>query len=104
MESSEEIRRVVDRLLTSARAGDADSFIGKISEHPGSLVVGTDAEEWWHPDAAPVWRRQLEETGGLPFEWDEIEAWEEGSVGWAGLQATIAAPDGPIPIRMTLLF
>jgi class 3 adenylate cyclase len=55
-------------------------------------------------DAAPVWRQQLEETGGFPFEWDEIEAWEEGSVGWAGLQATISAPEGPVPIRMTLVF
>jgi hypothetical protein len=38
------------------------------------LVIGTDAEEWWHRVDAAVWRRQFEEPGGLPLSWDEIEA------------------------------
>lgn len=103
MEQSEEIRRVVHRFLTAARSGDADAFIHRVSEHPGSVVIGTAAEEWWYPDDAPVWRRQLEETNGFPFDWDEIEAWEEGTVGWAALKATITGPGGAVPIRMTLV-
>jgi len=103
MEASEEIRRVVNRFLTAGSTGDADAFMAKISEHAGTLVVGTDEDEWWHADAAPVWRRQLEETGGFPWEFDEIEAWEEGSVGWAGVEATIAGPDGVVPMRMTFV-
>lgn len=103
MEPSEEIRRVVDRFLASARDGDADTFIARVSERRGALVVGTEAGEWWYPDAAPVWRRQFEETGGFPFSWDEIEAWEEGSVGWAATQATVTGPDGAVPLRMTFV-
>lgn len=103
MEPSEEIRRVIDRFLTAAREGDADAFLARFSEHRGALCIGTAEEEWWHADAAPVWRRQLEEMGGFPFSWEEIEAWEEGSVGWAAIQATITGPEGPVPVRMTFV-
>ena len=37
-----------------------------------------------------LWRRQLEELGGTPITWDEIEAWKEGTVGWAGVRGSIA--------------
>ncbi len=101
MESSEEICRIVDRWLVAARDGDADTFIGKISEHAGVLVIGSDAEEWWHREDDAVWRRQLEESGGFPFSWGEIEAWEEGTVGWAGAKLTIAGPEETYPFRVT---
>lgn len=103
MEPSEEIRRVVSRFLTAIRDGDADVTEAKSSNHPGVLTIGTAPEEWWYPVDAPVKRRQLEETGGFPLEWDEIEAWEEGSVGWAALKATLAVPGAPASIRMTLV-
>jgi adenylate cyclase len=104
MESSEEIRRVVERWLTAARDGDADTIIRRISEQAGVLVIGTDAEEWWHHEDAAVWRQQFEETGGFPISWDEIEAWEEGSVGWMGAKIAFAGPDGEVfPMRMTFV-
>jgi class 3 adenylate cyclase len=103
MESSEEIRRVVDRFFVAVRAGDIDTFSRKMSEHPGVLLVGTAEEEWWHGQDAPVWEAQLKEMGGLPFAWDEIEAWEEGTVGWAGANMTIAGPDETSACRSTLV-
>jgi adenylate cyclase len=101
VQPSEEICRVVERWLVSARDGEAETFVGKIADNPGVLVIGTDAEEWWHREDEAVWRRQLEESGGLPFEWDEIEAWEEGTVGWAGAKLTLAGPEESFPLRMT---
>jgi class 3 adenylate cyclase len=101
MESSEEIRRVVDRWLAAARDGDSGVFVAKVSEHPGALIIGTEEEEWWHREHAAVWERQLDEAGGFPFEWDEIEAWEEGSVGWAAARMAIAGPEQATPVRMT---
>ena len=58
------------------------------------LGIGTDDEEWFHAVDLPVWRRQVEETGGFPISWDEIEAWEEGTVGWAGSKMTIRPLSG----------
>ncbi|MGH2461999.1 MAG: adenylate/guanylate cyclase domain-containing protein [Candidatus Limnocylindria bacterium] len=94
MEPSEEIRRVVHRWLVAARDGDADGYAARISEHPGMLGIGTDDEEWFHAADIPVWRRQVEETGGFPIAWDEIEAWEEGTVGWAASKMTIRPISG----------
>jgi adenylate cyclase len=94
VEPSEEIRRVVHRWLVANRDGDADAVMARISEQQGLLAIGTDPEEWWHVAERAVWRRQLEESGGFPIEWDEIEAWEEGTVGWAGMTMTIRALGG----------
>jgi adenylate cyclase len=89
MEPSEEIRRVVHRWLVANTEGDADAVMARISEQPGMLAIGTDGDEWWHAAERAVWRRQIEESGGFPVAWDQIEAWEEGSVGWAGMKMTI---------------
>jgi len=94
MERSEEIRRVLERWFVAARDGDAEAYAARLSDHPGTLGIGTDDEEWFHAVDIPVWRRQVEETGGFPIAWDEIEAWEEGSVGWAGAKMTIRPLEG----------
>src|SRR3990172_1552599 len=93
MEPSEEIRRVIHRWMVANSEGDADAVMGKVSEHPGILAIGTDADEWWHGDERAVWSHQLKETGGFPITWDEIEAWEEGTVGWAGARMTMHGPE-----------
>jgi class 3 adenylate cyclase len=93
MEPSEEIRRVIHRWLIAIRDGDTDGAVARISDHPGLLAIGTDGQEWFHPADLPVLRRQLEETGGFRITWDEIEAWEEGSVGWAATKMTIRSLD-----------
>lgn len=97
MEPSEEIRRVVHRWLEANRDGDPDAVMARISERAGLLAIGTDAGEWWHGPERAVWRHQIEESGGFPIEWDEIEAWEEGTVGWAGMTMKLGALDGGGP-------
>src|SRR5262249_17276127 len=78
-----------------------DTVFGKVSEHPGVLSIGSDAEEWWHRNEVPVWRQQLEEFGGFPFSWSDIEAWEEGTVGWAGTRLMLVNEEGTFPTRAT---
>jgi adenylate cyclase len=89
MEPSEEIRRIIARWLIANREGDIDAVFNRVSQAPGMLAIGTDADEWWHSHELPVWRSQLQELGRMPVTWDEIEAWEEGSVGWAATKITI---------------
>lgn len=90
MEQSEEIRRVVERWLTALGNGDAETVLARLSEHPATLLIGTDPNEWWPADTASsrramraVWARQIEEMGGFPMVAEKIDAWEEGNVGWA---------------------
>jgi class 3 adenylate cyclase len=107
VEPSEEIRRIVDRWLVATRDGDVEGYMARMSEHAGALSIGTDGHEWFHAAEFPVLRRQIEEISGFPFAWGEIEAWEEGSVGWAAVQMTIRSPDGSestLGLRGSLVF
>ena len=88
MEPSEEIRRIVERWLVANRE-ETRSRDGEDLGHAGLLAIGTDDQEWWSAPERAVWRRQIEEAGGFPIEWSEIEAWEEGTVGWAGHRLSI---------------
>lgn len=101
MESSPEICRVVERWLAASGAGDVEASLGRISEHPGVLLVGSDDAEWWHGEHREVWKAQFEEAGGFPFACDEIEAWEEGGVGWAAARLTMRAPEQTTSMRAT---
>ena len=103
MEPSEEIRRIVHRWLIANSEGDAHAVIAKISEHPGLLAIGTDGDEWWHGPERLVWRRQVEESGGFPITWDEIEAWEEGTVAWAGAKMVFREQEKTFDARATFV-
>jgi adenylate cyclase len=83
VERSEEILRVVERWVVSTGTGDADAVLARVSEDPGVVLIGTDPNEWWEGDARLVFERQLEESGGFPMTLEKIDAWEEGSCGWA---------------------
>jgi adenylate cyclase len=90
VEPSEEIRRVIERWTMSIAEGDRASILGRLSKEPGTLIIGTDPAEWWRDtDAHVIWARQIEEILRFPITATEIEAWEEGSVGWAGVKETV---------------
>jgi class 3 adenylate cyclase/ketosteroid isomerase-like protein len=90
VEPSEEIRRIVHRWTEAIAAGDAGSTLARLSEHPGTLIVGTDPDEWWRgQETHAIWGRQIGELGSFPVTADEIDAWEEGTVGWASVKETI---------------
>jgi len=92
VEPSEEIRRVVDRFTKATVGGDHEAALARLSEHAGTLIIGNDPGEWWHgATARAIWQRQLEEIGGFPAVTDEIEAWEEGTVGWASCKQTVTS-------------
>jgi class 3 adenylate cyclase len=105
VEPSEEIRRIVDRWTKSIAEGDGDSILARLSEHEGTLIVGTDPAEYWHgQEAHDIWSRQIEELGTFPVIAVEIEAWEEGSVGWASVKETISLEKEEIEARGTYVF
>ena len=102
MERSEEIRRIVERFTKATVAGDHEAALGRLSGHAGTLIIGNDPGEWWHGDEArAIWKRQLEELGGFPVIAHEVEAWEEGTVGWASCKETIASSEGIFDARAT---
>jgi class 3 adenylate cyclase len=84
MEQSEEIRRVVERWIAGISAADVDAVLARLSEHPGTLLIGTDPNEWWQGDEVrAIFGRQIEEMSAHPITPQRIDAWEEQSFGWA---------------------
>jgi adenylate cyclase len=84
MEPSEEVRRVVERWMAGISCADRDAVLARLSKHPGTLLIGTDPNEWWQGDEVrAVFGRQIEEIGAHPITWEKIDTWEEGGFGWA---------------------
>lgn len=106
MQPSEEIRRIVERWTKAMTEGDKESALERFSQLPGTLIIGNDPNEWWHGDEGrTIWARQLEELGGaFPVTSFEVEAWEEGTVGWACVKETITSPAGSFDGRATYVF
>jgi adenylate cyclase len=102
MEPSEEIRRVIARWTQAIAEGD-DECLQRLSEHAGTLIVGTDPAEWWRGrETRAIWGRQIEELRGVfSIRADEIDAWEEGSVGWAAVKETINVAENELEGRAT---
>ncbi|MEX1158848.1 MAG: adenylate/guanylate cyclase domain-containing protein [Thermomicrobiales bacterium] len=102
MKPSEEIGRVFERWTLAIADGDHDSALGRLSNDPGTLIIGADPAEWWRGvEAHAIWARQIQEIGLFPLSATEIDAWEEGSVGWAGVKETIDWEGGTIEGRAT---
>src|SRR5438552_15730698 len=102
VEPSEEIRRVIDRWTRAIAEGD-DDWLQRLSEHAGTLIVGTDPAEWWRGrETRAVWGHQIAELRGVfSVRADEIDAWEEGSVGWAAVKETISVEGRALEARAT---
>lgn len=104
MERSEEIRRIVERWTNAIATGDDEAALGRLSEHPGIRMIGTDPGEWWQgSDLRAIWARQIEEIGPFPASATEIDAWEEGSVGWAAVKERIDWEGGALESRATYI-
>lgn len=105
VEPSDEIRRIVERWMQAISERDSESSLGRVSEHPGAVMIGTDPEEWFHgAEARAIWARQLDELDSFSVVGTEIEAWEEGTVGWACVKETIRWDEEETEARATYVF
>ncbi|HEU4527062.1 MAG TPA: adenylate/guanylate cyclase domain-containing protein [Actinomycetota bacterium] len=107
MESSEEIRRVLERFFDAITEGDDLALSNRISRQPGFERFGSDPEEWWldGEQAALVWIQQMRELGG-GYPWrrvGDVHALVEGTVGWGSFQAEFDSPEGTTPMRLTIV-
>ena len=106
MEPAPEIALLLERLYRSWEALDYEALVDAIARRPGSLVIGSDAGEWWSgfEDIGIVLRAQAQEMPSFHFEIDEIVAWKEGRVGWAAGKATMFSEGvDPLSTRSTIV-
>jgi adenylate cyclase len=98
VERSTELEAVVGRTFAAINARDTATFLNLNADEPGALFIGTDPEEWWPglESLAPILPAQMSEfeAGGVTFEIGEVEAYNEGTVGWVAARPKLLLPDG----------
>ncbi len=96
MAQSKEIKEVLLQIYQAMSSGDVPGMLELISHEEGTLVIGTDPREWWRgfDTINRFFSVQIKEMGGVKVIPGEIEAFQEGKVGWAADYLTLRFPDG----------
>ena len=100
VERSEEIRRVIERWTKAVSEGDHDSALGRLSEHPGTLMIGNDPNEWWHGEEARYLGASTRGAGLLPGHKSRDRGGRRGP-GWASVKETITSTGTSFDARAT---
>jgi len=103
VQESPELRAVVQRWLAAVQNKDAAALRNLFSESAYLRYIGSDeAEVWSGPGVRTAYPRHAAELPGFKVDPEVVEAFEEGTVGWATLIGKATFEDGAEPvIRMT---
>jgi len=102
---SDELRAITARYWAAFLRGDAGAAIARSSLMEGMTFIGTDESEYVDdPDAFVRYTElQFEALPTWPLGDAQIEAWAEGSVGWAVVRSTVTATTVRA-LRVTLIY
>jgi ketosteroid isomerase-like protein len=106
MQPSDELRDVILASFEAYSRGDASSVDRYTSRQEGVLVIGSDPDEWIEgAQAAEALKQEAQDDSVKIASPGEVQAFVEGSVGWASSRPTWALEDGrEIPTRWTAVF
>lgn len=97
MERSPSLEQLVAAWFAGASRGDPALVDGHVSLGDGTRLIGSDPGEVFRggPAVAQFLRGEVESAGGnATFSPADVEAFQEGTVGWATANVTITMPDG----------
>lgn len=112
MEPAPELIPFTERFIRSFLSDDTSAVLDSISNHPGSVLIGTDDEEWYEGfDTIAAYLQiyfgeRLADGSLLGFEMamDSVIAWKEGSVGWIAAHCRGSTPHaGEFSTRFTFV-
>ena len=93
-----ELEAVVGRLFAAINARDLPTILNLFADESGIAHIGTDPDEYWssYQEIARIFEAQLREfdAGSVTFDAGEIEAYCEGTVGWAVCKPNLLLSDG----------
>lgn len=107
---SPEIAAVVRRAGEAWAARDFETYSNLVSEGPHFRGIGTDADEFWESAEEFLRVRSVQSDELVAGGWaqaestvDRLDAFEDGSVGWASVLFSIKAPIGDVSLRATVV-
>jgi hypothetical protein len=108
VERSIELERLVADWFEHASRGDSSIVETRVSASTAVYLIGSDPAEMYRGGAAVVafLKGEVDSAGGrVTFTPESIEAFSEGTVGWASTNLTITLPDGArVSPRWTSVF
>jgi adenylate cyclase len=98
---SPEIAAIVVRVVEAWQERNVETMRNLFSSDASLRVIGFDEDErWFGPDEfLTVFRTQVEEMPDWKEEIASVEAFQEGSVGWASIFGTMSTSQIQTPIR-----
>ena len=106
MKRSPEIEAVVRRLWDAGFGRDREALGNHFSQDPNVRAITLADDEWWlgHDLVVGLLDVRVTEAGFRRIEFERLEAFEHGSVGWAAAAATAFWPSGnTLSFRFTLV-
>ena len=105
MKRSSEVAAATQKFYDGLSNGDAETVISLLSTADGMLLIGTDPNEWLTDYGAITELFTAQAGAGVKARSGDIQAYEEGSVGWVADRGTFVLPDGgEVPFRMTAVW
>jgi class 3 adenylate cyclase len=105
MERSPELEAVIKRMWHAWANQDVDAVTNMMVPDPGyRMILGAD-DEWFQGDVARYITERSRVLGVERVEFDRVEAYEHGDVGWAATEVTIIRAEGETTrARNTVVF
>ena len=98
-ERSTEIDEMLRGWLAAKMRGDREAIVAALSEDPCVVAIGTDESEWFQGPAA--FADLHGGAGAFDAEIQSLDAWREGTIGWATARA--AFPDAGGAVRLSVV-
>jgi ketosteroid isomerase-like protein len=104
-ESQDEIRELLDEMLGAMNSGDAPRLRAMLSERPGAVHIGTDAEEWWSSGQLVDDVAAAGSGGDIRAVTDDVDVHVQGDIAWVEGRGRFTRADGAErPVRLTGVF
>lgn len=106
MRKSPELQAVAEQAMHDQMTRGVEATLEITSREPGFLNIGTAPGEWFSSFAEfEQAARAAGASGGIPpFENQQIDAYEEGTVGWGSVRGDLKLPSGAtVQIRQTFI-
>lgn len=107
MNQSTELLNLVSIFCQALSKNDFELVEKLLSKQDRVLIIGSDPNDWYegHQKIISVLKEEREQIGEPDFEISNLNAYHDGSVGWASSLVTMKTPRGSeIPFRWTWVF
>ena len=103
---SSELQAVATRFWNAFIRGDAEAALARMSMVDGVSFLGTAENEYLEDPGQirALIKLNFDLLGEWPISTPEIEARQEGPIGWAVVRGSLTTPEGEREMRATLIF